>query len=89
MIGSFKDKEAEKIFNREYSRKLPREIQDVAFRKLRMLNRAVTLQDLKVPPGNRLEPLKGQRAANIAFESTISNESALSGRNTKHTRSRS
>lgn len=61
MIESFKDKETEKVFNREYSRKLPREIQGVAFRKLRMLNRAVTLQDLKVPPANRLESLKGNR----------------------------
>lgn len=61
MIESFKDKETENVFNREYSRKLPREIQGVAFRKLRMLNRAATLQDLKVPPGNRLESLKGNR----------------------------
>ena len=59
MIKSFKCKETEKIFHREYSRKLP---QDVAFRKLRMLNRAQTMNDLKTPPGNRLEVLKGDRA---------------------------
>ena len=61
MIESFKCKETEKVFRREYSRKLPLHIQGVAFRKLRMLNRAVTLEDLRVPPGNRLESLKGDR----------------------------
>jgi len=61
MIRSFKDKEAEKIFHRAFSRKLPHDIQHVAFRKLRMLNRAVTLNDLRVPPANRLEQLHGDR----------------------------
>jgi proteic killer suppression protein len=61
MISSFKDKEAEKIFNRQISRKLPIDIQDVALRKLRMLNRAVTLNDLRVPPANHLEKLSGNR----------------------------
>lgn len=61
MIRNFKDKEAQKIFERQRSRKLPSDIQQVALRKLRMLNRAETLQDLKVPPANRLEPLKGDR----------------------------
>uniref|UniRef100_UPI0002EB368E type II toxin-antitoxin system RelE/ParE family toxin n=1 Tax=Dactylococcopsis salina TaxID=292566 RepID=UPI0002EB368E len=49
MIRNFKDKETEKIFERTRSRKLPSEIQQVALRKLRMLNRAETLQDLRVP----------------------------------------
>ncbi len=62
MIHSFKDAEAEKIFNRQRSRWLPPEIQQVALRKLRMLNRAVSLQDLRVPPANRLERLTGNRA---------------------------
>ena len=62
MIKSFKCKETEKIFHREYSKKLPQNIQNVAFRKLRMLNRAQTMNDLKIPPGNRLELLKGDRA---------------------------
>ena len=61
MIRSYKCKETEKIFNRFISRKFPHTIQRVALRKLRMLNRAVTLQDLLVPPGNRLEELKGDR----------------------------
>ena len=61
MIQSFKDKETEKIFERKRSRKLPSDIQQVALRKLRMLNRAETLQDLRVPPANRLEHLVGDR----------------------------
>ena len=62
MIKTFKSKETEKVFHRQYSKKLPQDIQEIAFRKLRMLNRAQTLEDLKVPPGNRLERLKGDRA---------------------------
>jgi toxin HigB-1 len=61
MIRSFKSKETEKTFNRERSQKLPSDIQQVALRKLRMLNRAVTLQDLRMPPANRLEKLAGDR----------------------------
>ena len=61
MIKSFKDKEAERLFHRESSRKLPQSIQRVAFRKLRMLNNAHSLEDLRVPPANRLEALKGGR----------------------------
>lgn len=61
MIKSFKDKEAERLFIREPSRKLPSEIQRITLRKLRMLNRAKTIDDLRVPPGNRLEGLKGDR----------------------------
>ena len=61
MIRNFKDKETQKIFERQRSRKLPSDIQQVALRKLRMLNRAETLQDLRVPPANRLEHLVGNR----------------------------
>jgi proteic killer suppression protein len=61
MIESFKCRETEKIFNREFSRKLPMDIQRIAFRKLRMLNRSSTIQDLRVPPANRLEALSGKR----------------------------
>lgn len=61
MIVSFRCKEAERIFRREYSRRLPTDIQNAAFRKLRMLNRSATVQDLCVPPGNRLEALAGER----------------------------
>lgn len=61
MIQNFKDKETQTIFERQRSRKLPSDIQQVALRKLRMLNRAETLQDLRVPPANRLERLVGDR----------------------------
>lgn len=62
MIQGFKGREAERIWRGEVSRKLPQEIQRTARRKLRMLNNAQSLNDLRVPPGNRLEALKGERA---------------------------
>lgn len=61
MINSFRDKETRKIFSRAPSRKLPVDIQQIALRKLRLLSNAQNLQDLKIPPGNRLEKLKGNR----------------------------
>ena len=61
MIKFFKCKETKKIFERTFSRKFPEKIQGVAFRKLRMLNRSQTIKDLKVPPGNRLKALSGDR----------------------------
>ncbi|MCX5964919.1 MAG: type II toxin-antitoxin system RelE/ParE family toxin [Cyanobacteria bacterium] len=61
MIRNFKDKETQKIFERQRSRKLPSDIQQVALRKLRMLNRSQTLQELRIPPANRLERLGGDR----------------------------
>ena len=62
MIRSFKDKETEKIFALQRSRKLPHDIQQVALRKLRMLNNARVLDDLRIPPANRLEKLSGDRS---------------------------
>ncbi|TVR86327.1 MAG: plasmid maintenance system killer family protein [Saprospirales bacterium] len=59
MIGSFADKETEKIWVGERSRKLPPEIQQVARRKLRMINNAGRINDLRIPPANRLKKLKG------------------------------
>jgi len=61
VIKSFKDRETEKIYNREVSRKLPRDIQQVTLRKLRMINNAKNLNDLRIPPSNRLEKLRGSR----------------------------
>ena len=61
MIRTFKDRETEKLFNRIFSKKLPADIQDIALRKLRMLNRSINLNDLKIPPANRLEKLKKDR----------------------------
>ena len=59
MIRNFKDKETEKIFNGEVSKKLPITIQKVALRKLIMINAANSLYDLKAPPSNHLEALIG------------------------------
>ena len=59
MIRSFASKETEKIWNGIKSTKLPGEIQNVARRKLRMLNNSFNVNDLRIPPSNRLEKLKG------------------------------
>jgi len=67
MIQSFKCTETGKIFKREFSKKLPRDIQRIAFRKLRMLNRSVSLNDLRVPPANRLQKLHGERAGQLSI----------------------
>ena len=61
MIKSFKDKEAEKIFNRCFSRKLPQDIQRTALLQLRSLHRACNVNDLRSPPSNHLEKLGGDR----------------------------
>jgi toxin HigB-1 len=61
MIVSFRDGEAEKIWQGRQSRRLPSDIQSAALRKLRLLNAARRLDDLRVPPGNRLEALKRDR----------------------------
>lgn len=59
VIQSFRGKETEKVWNEEHSAFA--EVQNVSLRKLQMLNAAVSLMDLRVPPGNRLEPLQGRR----------------------------
>jgi proteic killer suppression protein len=61
MIKSFRDQETEKIFNRQFSHKLPQDIQRVARKKLVILDAAVGLNDLRIPPGNQLEALKRDR----------------------------
>jgi proteic killer suppression protein len=61
VIKSFRNKETEKIYSREASLKLPRDIQQVALRKLRMINNAKNINDLRIPPANRLEKLSGNR----------------------------
>jgi len=60
MITSFKDKETEKIWNGEVSTKLPREMQQIARRKLRMINNSQNLNDLRVPPANKLKKMQGE-----------------------------
>jgi proteic killer suppression protein len=61
VIRSFRDREAESLFRRERNRALPPALQRVALRKLVQLDAAESLEDLRVPPGNRLEALRGDR----------------------------
>ena len=67
MIRSFADKEAAAIFRRERTRRLPVSLQRPALRKLLLLDAAVSLDDLRVPPGNRLEALRGDRAGQYSI----------------------
>ncbi|MGH2379830.1 MAG: type II toxin-antitoxin system RelE/ParE family toxin [Candidatus Limnocylindria bacterium] len=61
MIKSFRDRDAERLFARHRTRRLGAGVQRVALRKLRMLDAAQSLDDMRVPPGNRLERLRGDR----------------------------
>ncbi|MBI5235035.1 MAG: type II toxin-antitoxin system RelE/ParE family toxin [Deltaproteobacteria bacterium] len=61
MIKSFAGKETEKIFNREFSRKIPPVIQRIVRRKLEIIDAAEALEDLRIPPSNHLEKLSGDR----------------------------
>lgn len=61
MIKSFRDKETEQLFLRHFSRRFPTTLHQTAWRKLAMLDAAERLDDLHVPPGNRLEKLSGDR----------------------------
>lgn len=67
MIRSFRDRETLLIWNGRRSRRLPPDIQDKALVKLRLLNRALVLDDLRVPPGNRFEALQGDRAGRYSI----------------------
>jgi proteic killer suppression protein len=67
MIQSFADVETQRIWSGQRSRKLPPDIQAVALRKLRLINNARSLPDLRVPPGNRLEALKGERVGQYSI----------------------
>lgn len=67
MILNFKCKETQKIFNLAFSRKLPENIQKTALRKLKYLSAAVSLEDLKIPPNNRLEALTGGRTGQYSI----------------------
>lgn len=61
MIKSFKDKGAEKVFAREWTKTISVNIRRLAYRKLLVLDAAERLEDLRVPPGNQLEKLSGDR----------------------------
>ena len=62
MITSFRDEATETVWKGEFTKKLPNQIQSVARRKLRMVNNARSINDLRIPPNNRLEMLAGDRA---------------------------
>jgi proteic killer suppression protein len=66
VLRSFADKETERVWRRERVRKLDQGTQRAALRKLLILDAAETLDDLRVPPGNRLEKLKGDRAGSYS-----------------------
>lgn len=61
MIKTFKCKDTEKLFNGKWVKKIPTELQRIALRKLKILDAATQLNTLKVPPGNHLEALQGDR----------------------------
>ena len=67
MIKSFRDAETERVFQRQFSLRLPHDIQAVALRKLRMLANAHDVIDLRSPPGNRLERLTGDRSGQYSI----------------------
>jgi len=60
MIKSFRDKETAKLYDGYKSRKMDQSMQRIAYRKLKMLNNAIGLNDLSLPPSNKLEKLKGK-----------------------------
>jgi toxin HigB-1 len=68
VIKSFKDAETQKIYQRQRSRNLPSDIQQVALRKLRMINNAININDLRIPPANRLEKLVGNREGQYSIQ---------------------
>ena len=61
VIKSFRDKETEQLFSRQFSRRFPPGLQRAAWKKLAILDAAEQLDDLRIPPGNRLERLAGNR----------------------------
>jgi proteic killer suppression protein len=67
MIKSFKCKETELVWNEQFSKKFPHDIQRTALRKLVMINQATSLSDLKIPPANQLEKLHGNRSEQYAI----------------------
>jgi proteic killer suppression protein len=67
MIRTFRDKETEQLFNRLASRRLPAKLHQTMWRKLAILNAAERLEDLRIPPGNRLEKLSGKRAGQYSI----------------------
>jgi proteic killer suppression protein len=74
VIKSFRDSDTEQIFNRQFVKKLPTDIQQRAFIRLNALDAAVRLEDLRLPPSNRLEALKGDRKGEYSIRTMTSGE---------------
>jgi len=93
MIISFKNQGAHDIFDgkntKEARKTCPASLNRVATRKLDQINAAISLQDLRMPPNNRLETLLGDRAGNIVFASTLNIAFALSGQKLEPNKSKS
>ncbi|MCF6166695.1 plasmid maintenance system killer protein [Furfurilactobacillus rossiae] len=68
MIRSFANKESQKVFNQEFSKKLPQSIQKIALRKLVMLDNATSVNDLRIPPANHLEEFVGNREGQYSIK---------------------
>jgi proteic killer suppression protein len=67
VIRSFRNRDTERLFDRRPTKRLGPDVQRIALRKLRMLDAAASVEDLRVPPGNRLERLKGDRAGQYSI----------------------
>jgi toxin HigB-1 len=67
VISSFACSDTRRIFDREYVRRFSRDVQIIAFRKLVLIDNVTNLNDLRFPPGNRLEKLKGNRAGQFSI----------------------
>jgi proteic killer suppression protein len=67
MIKTFADKETEQLFSGQFIRKLPKDIQKTALRKLVQLHAATELEFLRIPPGNKLEMLRGDRSGQYSI----------------------
>lgn len=61
MIESFADKNTQRIWNREFVKRIPKDVQRIAYRRLVVLHRSKDLNDVRVPPGNMIEALSGDR----------------------------
>lgn len=67
MIKSFHDKDTERLFQRQFLRRFPSDLHRLAWRKLVQIDAAERLDDLRIPPGNRLERLSGDRAGQYSI----------------------
>ncbi|WP_321394683.1 type II toxin-antitoxin system RelE/ParE family toxin [Emcibacter sp.] len=67
MIRGFKDKQTERVFHRQFTKKLPQDLHRLAYRKLLLIHAVSDVNELRIPPGNRLEQLKGGRSGQYSI----------------------